>query len=142
MGGRPLLAAAAALPLVPTRAGPARAQQRPITIVVGSTPGGPTDTMARVMARLLTLETGRSVVVESKPGGAGNIASAQVARSAPDGSVLLLASPSFTVNSSLHRNLKFDPVADFTPITMFARAPDLLVARKDAPYGSTAERVA
>lgn len=135
-----MLAAAAALPAIVS--GRARAQQRPVTIVVGSTPGGSTDTMARLMAKLLTVETGRSVVVDNKPGGAGNIASAHVARSAPDGTTLLLASPSFTVNPSLHRNLKFDAVADFTPISMFARAPNLLVARKDAPYATTAELIA
>ena len=135
-----MLAAAAALPIIVT--GRARAQQRPVTIVVGSTPGGSTDTMARLMAKLLTVETGRSFVVDNKPGGAGNIASAHVARSAPDGNTLLLASPSFTVNPSLHKNLKFDPVADFTPVSMFARAPNLLVARKDAPYATTAELIA
>jgi len=141
MTRRSLLRAAVS-PLVLAALMPAQAQSRPVTIVVGSTPGGSTDTLGRVIAKLLTVETGRPFVVDNKPGASGNISAGHVARSAPDGQTLLFTGPGLTINASLHRNLPFDTLTDFTPITMVARVPNVLVARKDAPYNTPAEFIA
>ena len=109
---------------------PALAQTRPVTIVVGSTAGGSTDTLARVLGKVLSGEMGRSVVIDNKPGGNGTISDGFVARSAPDGNTVLMAAMAFTVNPLVFKNLSYDPIADFTPITMVARLPNLLVARR------------
>ncbi|WP_416400464.1 Bug family tripartite tricarboxylate transporter substrate binding protein [Alicycliphilus denitrificans] len=114
---------------------PAAAQvNRPITIVVGATPGGSTDTLARVIAQSMGTTLKRTVIVENKPGAGGNIAAQYVAKSAPDGSTLLMSFTSHTINATLFKNLPFNPVADFTPITMVAQVPSVLVARKNAPF--------
>jgi tripartite-type tricarboxylate transporter receptor subunit TctC len=139
---RTVLAGAAALPIALAAATAARAQPRTTALIVGSTAGGSTDTLARVLAKLMTAETGRSFVVDNKPGGGGNIAGGHVARSTPDGGTLLVTSTAHAVNATLYRKLPFDPLADFTPITLVARVPNVLVARRDAPYDTPAEFVA
>jgi tripartite-type tricarboxylate transporter receptor subunit TctC len=96
----------------------------------------------RLIAKLLTLQTGRSFVIDNKPGAGGNIAAGHVARSAPDTGALLVVGPSHSINATLYRKLLFDPIADFTPITMLARMPNVPVARKDAPYATATELVA
>lgn len=107
---------------------------RPITIIVGATPGGSTDTLARIIGQSMGSSLGRTVIVENKPGAGGNIAAQAVAKSAPDGNTLLMSYTSHTINASLFKKLPFDPVADFTPITMVAQVPSVLVARKSAPF--------
>ena len=73
------------------------------------------------------------VLVENRPGAGGNLAAAAVAKSAPDGYTLLVSFSSHTINATLYPTLPYDPVADFTPITMVARVPSLLVGRADLP---------
>jgi tripartite-type tricarboxylate transporter receptor subunit TctC len=73
------------------------------------------------------------VLVENRPGAGGNIAAAAVAKSAPDGYTLLVSFSSHTINATLYPSLPYDPVADFTPITMVARVPSLLVGRANLP---------
>jgi tripartite-type tricarboxylate transporter receptor subunit TctC len=114
------------------------AQDKPITIVVGSPAGGTTDALARLIARSMGDTLHRTVVVDNRPGAGGNIAAQYVARSTPDGSTLLMSFTGHTINASLYKNLPFDPVKDFTPITMVARVPSVLVARKNAPFDTTA----
>ncbi len=109
---------------------------RPITIVVGASPGGSTDTLARMIAQEMGPPLKRTVIVENKPGAGGNIAAEYVARSAADGSTLLMSFTSHTINATLFKKLPFDPVTDFTPITMVAKVPSVLVARKSAPFDS------
>ena len=111
---------------------------KPITIVVGASPGGSTDTLARFIGQIMGPELGRTIVVENKPGAGGNIAAQQVANSTPDGSTLLMSFTSHTINASLFPNLPFDPIADFTPITAVAQVPSVLVARKDVPFDDVA----
>lgn len=100
---------------------------RPIKMLVGASPGGTTDTMARLIARPLSASLGQPVVVENRPGAGGNIAADTVAKSAPDGYTLLVSFTSHTINATLYPKLPFDPVADFTPISMIATVPSLLV---------------
>lgn len=118
--------------------GHAVAQDKPITIVVGSPAGGTTDALARLIARSLGHTLHRTVVVDNRPGAGGNIAAQYVARATPDGSTLLMSFTGHTINASLYKNLPFDPVKDFTPITMVARVPSVLVARKGVPFDNTA----
>jgi len=117
---------------------PALAQQGPITIVVGSPAGGTTDTLARVIAQSLNKSLNRTVVVENRSGAGGNIAASYVAKAAPDGSTLLMSFTGHTINATLYKNLDFDPVADFTPITQVARVPSVLIARRGLPFKDVA----
>jgi tripartite-type tricarboxylate transporter receptor subunit TctC len=100
---------------------------RPIKILVGASPGGTTDTMARAIAQPLSSSLGRPVLVENRPGAGGNLAADAVAKSTPDGYTLLVSFTSHTINATLYPKLPFDPVADFTPISMIATVPSLLV---------------
>ncbi|MBO1111894.1 tripartite tricarboxylate transporter substrate binding protein [Bordetella petrii] len=134
MGGA--LLGALALPLAP-----ALAQGDAIKLVVGAPPGGTTDTVARSIAQHMALDLKRTVLVENKPGAGGNIAADYVAKSNPDGNTLLVTFTSFSINASLYRNLPFDPLRDFTPISMLANVPSVLVARKDFPAQSMPEFV-
>ncbi|WP_367352591.1 Bug family tripartite tricarboxylate transporter substrate binding protein [Achromobacter animicus] len=120
---------------------PAFAQADAIRLVVGAPPGGTTDTVARSIAQHMTVDLKRPVVVENKPGAGGNIAADYVAKSNPDGNTLLVTFTSFSINATLYRNLPFDPVADFTPISMLANVPSVLVVRKDFPARTMPEFV-
>lgn len=120
---------------------PASAQSDTIKLVVGAPPGGTTDTVARSIAQQMSLDLKRTVLVENKPGAGGNIAADYVAKSNPDGNTLLVTFTSFSINASLYRNLPFDPVSDFTPISMLANVPSVLVTRKDFPAKSMPELI-
>jgi tripartite-type tricarboxylate transporter receptor subunit TctC len=115
---------------------------KPIRLVVGLAPGGATDIMARTLAPALSEELGQPVVVDNRPGAAGSIGAATVAKAAPDGYTLFLASSSFTSNAVLQQNGSFDPLQDFEPITNIALAPFLLVVRNSLPVGSVQELIA
>jgi tripartite-type tricarboxylate transporter receptor subunit TctC len=106
---------------------------RPIKLVVGAPAGGTTDTVARFIAEPMAAALKQAVFVENRPGAGGNLAAAAVAKSPPDGYTLLVSFSSHTINATLYPTLPYDPVADFTPITMVARVPSLLVGRADLP---------
>src|SRR5262249_12200426 len=115
---------------------------KPIKLLVGAAPGGPTDTMARAIASPLSASLGRPVIVENRPGAGGNLAADAVAKSPPDGSTLLVAFTSHTVNATLYPKLPYDPVADFTPISMIATVPSLLVGHPKLPARDLASLIA
>jgi tripartite-type tricarboxylate transporter receptor subunit TctC len=115
---------------------------KPVRLIVGLAPGGATDIMARTLAPGLSEELGQPVVVDNRPGAAGSIGAATVAKAPPDGYTLFLASSSFTSNAVLRRDAGFDPLRDFEPITNVASAPFLLVARTSLPATSVAELIA
>jgi len=106
---------------------------RPIKILVGAPAGGTTDTMARAIAEPMSAVLKQPILVENRPGAGGNLASAAVAKSPPDGYTLLVSFSSHTINATLYPSLPYDPVADFTPITMIVRVPSLLVGRANLP---------
>jgi tripartite-type tricarboxylate transporter receptor subunit TctC len=106
---------------------------KPIRLLVGASPGGTTDTMARAIAQPLSALLSRPVLVENRPGAGGNLAAEAVAKAAPDGSTLLVSFTSHTINATLYPSLPFDPVADFTPISMIATVPSLLVGNPKVP---------
>jgi len=118
-----LLAAAAAAQTYPTR---------PVRLVVGFPPGGGTDILARMLAPKLSETFGQQFVVENRPGATTNIASELVARSAPDGHTLLFTTSALAINMSLYKNLSFDALRDFAPVSVFAESPNLLVAHQSA----------
>ncbi|MBO9354739.1 tripartite tricarboxylate transporter substrate binding protein [Bordetella petrii] len=102
-----------------------------VKIVVPFSPGGPTDLLARTLAKYLQSEMGQPFVVENKAGAANIIGSAYVAKSAPDGYTLLLVANSHAILPSTIANLPFDPLKDFEAVAMIGTAPYVLVARPD-----------
>ena len=113
----------------------------PVRILVGAPAGGTTDTMARTLAQALGQQLGRVVVVENKPGAGGNLAAEMVAKAAPDGNTLLMSFTSHAINASLYPSLPFDPVKDFTPLTMVSTSPSVLVAHPSLPVKNVADLV-
>src|SRR5688572_12849758 len=105
---------------------------RPVRLVVGFPPGGGTDITARMLAPKLSEYLGQQFVVENRPGATTNIASDIVAKSAPDGHTLLFTTSALAINMSLYKNLTFDALRDFAPISVFAESPNLLVAHQSA----------
>ncbi len=123
--------------------GPARAQTLPpIRLWVGTPPGGSTDTIAREIAVEMARTLGRNVIVENKSGAGGNIAADAVAKSAPDGTNLLVSFTSHTINATLYPKLPYDPVADFTPLTQLLTSSSVLVAHPSLPVADVRELVA
>ena len=115
---------------------------RPIRIIVPSAPGGSLDILSRLIGRHLGERLGWSVAVENRSGGGGNIGFDAVAKARPDGYTILIASEPLTVNPSLFRNLPFDPVRDFQPLTMIALLSQVLVVHPLVRARSFAEFVA
>jgi tripartite-type tricarboxylate transporter receptor subunit TctC len=105
---------------------------RPVRVLVGFPPGGGTDIMARLLSPKLAEALGQQYVVENRPGATTNIASDLVAKSAPDGHTLLFTTSALAINMSLYKNLPFDALRDFAPVSVFAESPNLLVAHASA----------
>ncbi|MCD0502791.1 tripartite tricarboxylate transporter substrate binding protein [Bordetella petrii] len=122
--------------------GLARAQAPTTRVVVGATPGGGTDTVARLLAAELGRVLGETFVVENRPGAGGNIAAQEVARAAPDGRTLLMCYTSHAINATLYPKLPFDPVKSFTPISHVADAPSILVAHPSVQADNVQEMIA
>ena len=101
---------------------------RAVRILVGFPPGGGTDINARILAPKLAELLGQQFVVENRPGATTGIASDLVARAAPDGYTLLFTTSALAINMSLYRNLTYDALRDFAPLSVFAESPNLLVA--------------
>ncbi|MEP9375567.1 tripartite tricarboxylate transporter substrate binding protein [Aquabacter sp. CN5-332] len=121
---------------------PAAQAEQPVSIVLGYTAGGTTDTIARVIAQRLQEKIGKTVIVEDKPGAAAQIASRYVAKSAPDGLTLQIATQtSHAAGQRLYANPGYDPVKDFTPISLVAYTPLVLVANKEFPPNSVKELI-
>lgn len=102
-----------------------------VRIIVPFAPGGPSDIIARLLAQKLSENSGKSFIVENKPGGAANIGAVQVAKSAPDGYTLLLMSSAYVINPSLYENPGFHPLKDFAPVALPVSSPNVLVASPD-----------
>ena len=114
----------------------------PLRIMVGVTPGGSTDTIARSLAPQLAKLLGRTVIIENRAGAGGNLAADIVTKSAPDGNTLLLSFTSHAINASLYPNLSFDPLHSFTPLTCIATSPSLLIAHPSLPVRDVRELIA
>jgi len=116
---------------------------RPVTLVVGFAPGGGTDIAARIVAKQLAVELGQQVLVENRAGAGGNIATGAVARAAPDGYLISLATiSSLTVQPHLNSKLPYDPRRDLAPLTMGVVFANVLVVHPSVPATTVAEFVA
>lgn len=114
---------------------------KPVRLMVGYPPGGPNDTIARAIALVLSETWKQNVFVENKPGASGIIGSEVVAHAPPDGYTLLLTTLSHTILGSLQK-LPFDPIADFSPISMLGHAPLVLVVHPSVPASNMKELIA
>ena len=124
--------------------GPARADypERPVTIVVGFPPGGPSDVLARVIAKKLGELLGQAFVVDNRPGAGGNVAGEVVAHAEPDGYTLLMGNNSIlATNASLYAKLDFDPVKDFSPISLIGSQANILVVNPNVPAHTMGELI-
>jgi tripartite-type tricarboxylate transporter receptor subunit TctC len=120
----------------------ATAQER-LTLVAPFPPGGPVDVLSRILAEGLQKKTGLTVVVENLPGAAGNLGIDKVKRARPDGRTLLVVpAGNLTINPTLMPNFPFSIERDFVPVTMLAKAPNVLVASAQARLGSVRELIA
>ena len=109
---------------------PARADypERPVTIVVGFPPGGPSDTLSRIIAKKLGELLGQPFIVDNRPGAGGNVAGEIVAHAEPDGYTLLMGNNSIlATNASLYAKIGFDPEKDFAPISLIGTQANILV---------------
>jgi tripartite-type tricarboxylate transporter receptor subunit TctC len=121
---------------------PALAQARPIRLVVPYPPGGPLDIVARALADKVKDALG-PVIVENKAGAGGNLGADAVAKSAPDGSTIVMgAVATHAINPWLYARLPYDPIRDFTPITGVAQVPNVLVMNPDTAAKLGIRRVA
>lgn len=126
-------------------AAPIAAQTYPvkaIRLVVVSAPGGTTDALARAFSQRLADKFGQSVVVDNKPGGGGVIAGEIVAHATPDGYTLLLANLSHSLMGTLHANLSFDPMRDFTPVAFMGLTNSVLVTNVNLPVKTVQDIIA
>src|SRR6195952_1452890 len=116
---------------------------KPIKMLVGFAAGGSTDVTARLIAQALSERLGQPVIIENRAGAGGNIAADAAAKADPDGYTLLMAtSTTFGANPSLYKSLPFDVQSDFSPITLTAFIPNLLVVNPSVPATNVAEFIA
>ena len=117
--------------------------ERPIRIVVPYAAGAMGDVLIRLLSEELRSRLGQPVVVENRPGAGGNIGATAVAQAAPDGYTLLVgATNNFVINQSLYRQMAFDPLKAFEPITIMADVPSVIFISGDVPAKSFSEFVA
>jgi tripartite-type tricarboxylate transporter receptor subunit TctC len=115
---------------------------RPIRVIVPFSPGGAVDGPMRLIAQALGTRLGQPVVVENRPGAGATIGTDVVAKAAPDGYTLLLASQTNAISATLYSKLPFDPIADFTPITLIGREPGVVVVNPAVPAKTLQEFIA
>jgi tripartite-type tricarboxylate transporter receptor subunit TctC len=138
-----LLAAAAALGCAPLIAGAQAWPAKSITYIVPFTPGGTTDVIGRTIAQGLSPALGQPVVVDNKPGAAGAVGATAVAKAKPDGYTLLGGTIStHAINASLYKDLPYDPVKDFEPITLVGFIPNALYVDAKLPINSVQDLIA
>lgn len=114
---------------------------RPVKVIVGFAPGGPTDLFARLISQSLSAQTGKNFYVENVPGAGGNVGAVRVAQSAPDGYTLLVTGGNLTNNPFLFANAGFDPLKDFDAVTVGAATPIVLAINPAIPAHSVKELV-
>jgi tripartite-type tricarboxylate transporter receptor subunit TctC len=137
------LIAAAVLAII---VGPALAQDglpsKQVRIVVPAAPGGSFDALARILAQGLSERWPQRVIVDNRPGGAGNIGAREVIKAEPDGSTLLVWNDTLLINPALFKEVPYDPKRDFAPVSLSLYSPNVLAAHPSAPYKTFAEFLA
>lgn len=144
MAGRAWTAALAVALAV--TAGAARAEpgfpSKPVHIYVPYAAGGGVDVLTRTLGDVVSKQWGQSVVVENRPGAGGLIASQAVATSAPDGYTLIMVASGHATNPFLYPKIPYDTFRDFTPISLLASSPNILLVRADSPFKTVADVIA
>ena len=136
------LAAGIVAPALRVRSAYAAFPDRPVRIVAAVTPGGPADLIARMVAAALQQSTGKTFIVENRPGGGGNVGMSSAAHSEPDGYTILLATTQYTVNVGFFKQLPFDAEKDFVGVSELATSPNVFVVKSDLPAKTIKEFVA
>jgi tripartite-type tricarboxylate transporter receptor subunit TctC len=115
--------------------------EKPIRIIVGFTPGGTADSVARLLASSMGPKLGQTIVVENKPGANGLLATDFVQRAPADGYTIFFTSIGHAVNPALYKDAKYDPVKDFTPIGQVLSAPNVLVVPGNSPFNTVKDLI-
>ena len=115
---------------------------KPVRVIVPWPPGGGTDIFARSIGQKLNEAWNQQVIVDNRPGAAGNIGAAAAAKSPPDGYTMLLATITLATSPSLYKSLGYDPLRDLEPVTLIAGVPHLLVVHPSLPVKNVKELVA
>jgi tripartite-type tricarboxylate transporter receptor subunit TctC len=115
---------------------------RPVRIIVGYTPGGSTDIIARLIGQQLSEQFGQPFVIENRPGAGANIATESVVRSPADGYTLLLVNSADTINATLYPRLNFTFIRDVAPVASLARQPQVVLANPSLPAKTLPELIA
>jgi tripartite-type tricarboxylate transporter receptor subunit TctC len=127
-------------------AGPAPAAEafpsRPVHVLVPFPAGGAVDIVARTLGDELSRRWGQSVIIENRPGAGGTIAAAAEAKAAPDGYTLILVASGHAIVAHLYPALSYDPLHDFTPLSLVASSPNMLLVRADSRLTSIADVLA
>ena len=132
-----LLAIAATLVATATAQADDAYPSKPVKVVIGFAVGGPTDVIARVVAKDLTTRLGQAFVGENRPGANSMIATELVSRAPADGYTLLMSTLAHNVNAIIAADrIKYDPFKDFTPVNLMVTVPMIAVTRHDAPFKS------
>ena len=138
-----IVLAAAAIASASAQEDPSKYPTRAIHIIVGFTPGGGNDIIARIVGQKLSESLGQPVVIENKPGGGAIVATEYVAKSTPDGYTLLVgASGAMAINPAVYAKLPYNSIGDFTPISELGSFPLILVVNASSPIKSVADLVA
>jgi tripartite-type tricarboxylate transporter receptor subunit TctC len=135
-------AGAAALPAASRRGWSQSYPTRPVRLIVGFTPGGPTDIAARLIGQWLSERLGQPFVIENRPGAGSNIAIEAVVNSAPDGYTLLLVSTSATIGATFYPHLGFNFIRDIAPVAGIVRVPLVMVVNPSVPARTAPEFIA
>ena len=135
-------AACAAFPFAQVHAQGSAFPSRPVTLISTTAAGGPIDIEARLHAKKMTELLGQPFLLDYKPGAGTTIGTAYVAKAAPDGYTLLVTNSSFTLITALYKDLSFDPIKDFAPISMVSQRYTVLAARPSFPAKNFSEYLA
>jgi tripartite-type tricarboxylate transporter receptor subunit TctC len=133
---------AAALPAVSRIASAQAYPSRPVRIIVGVAPGGPTDILARLMGQWLSERLGQQFIIENRPGAGGNIGTEAVVRASPDGHTLLMVGSYNAINATLYAKLNYNFIRDIAPVAGVIRGTIIMVVNPSVPARSVPEFIA
>jgi tripartite-type tricarboxylate transporter receptor subunit TctC len=114
---------------------------RPVRVVIPYPPGGPTDIVARVLFQQVSEATGQQFILDNRAGAGGNIGAEVVAKSPADGYTLLIGTTAHAINMSLFKNLNYDVLKDFAPVSLLTQGPLVLVTHPQSPANSVKELI-
>jgi tripartite-type tricarboxylate transporter receptor subunit TctC len=115
---------------------------KPVRLIVPFAPAGPTDVIGRLVAQKLSESWGQQIYVENMPGAGGNTGTANAAKAPPDGYTILVVSTGFIINPSLYAKVPYDPMKDFTPVTLVAASPNVITVHPSVPANTVQELIA